>query len=157
MSLINVTLLSQEHCLEPIQAELKYATSDNLVGRPLNGYHREATDIVLLTPKAGERLCQVQNYLVKTYRYGLIVYDAYRPRRAVLDLFNWAQQEHENEIEKARQKIHYPHIKKQQLFALGYVDADSNHCYGNTVDVFLVDLATQQVLDMGVCYDYMDE
>jgi len=80
MNLIDVIELSKKICEAPIQAELAYATPRNLVGRPLNGYHTNALDICLLTPKAAEALCHVQNEITKHHQMGLFVYDTYRPR-----------------------------------------------------------------------------
>jgi D-alanyl-D-alanine dipeptidase len=157
MNLMDVIELSKKKCVLPIQAKLAYATSHNLVGRPLNGYHVDALDICLLTPKAANALCQVQNDLVKQYQMGLFIYDTYRPKRAVLDLMRWAKTPAASDNELHRKKLHYPHLEKNQLFNLGYIAEDSNHCYGNTVDLVLIDLQTQQLLDMGAIFDYMDQ
>lgn len=154
--LVDVVALSKTHCQNPIQCELVYATKENIVGRVIDGYHREAMDFCLLTPKAAKALCEVQNFLNKSYQLGLYVYDAYRPKRAVLDFLKWSQSPPENEYELQRKAIHYPHLEKNTLFDLGYFSDDSNHCYGNTVDLVLVDSKTNRVLEMGAVFDYMD-
>jgi D-alanyl-D-alanine dipeptidase len=155
MSLVNVVKLSLKYCQYPIQAKLKYATNRNFVGRPIDGY--KAIDVALMTSKAARKLCAVQNSLLKNYGYGLIVYDAYRPRRAIEDFIWWSKQPVSNLYELERKIKHYPNIEKYQLFDLGYVSKDSGHCYGNTVDLFLIDIKGNKKMDMGSRYDYMDE
>jgi len=157
MSLLDVVALSKVACEVSLRAELKYATTDNLVGRPLAGYDPRVTDVALLTPKAAAKLCEVQNYLVNKHNYGLIIYDAYRPKQAVLDLMNWAKQPIITSQDHHLKDKHFPRVGKDELFHLGYIAEDSNHCYGNTVDVFLWDLAANRVLDMGAVFDFMDE
>lgn len=41
------------------------------------------------------------------------------------------------------------------MFDRGYVAEDSQHCYGHTVDLVLIDRAGKE-LDHGACYDFMD-
>ncbi|MDX1901423.1 MAG: M15 family metallopeptidase [Gammaproteobacteria bacterium] len=156
MSLIDVVALSAEKCKYPIKAKLKYATKKNFVGRPISGYHEDAKDFALMTPSAAEQLCQVQQYLNETLGLGLYIYDSYRPKRAVQDFMFWSKQPPESEYELVRKEKHYPHIRKDQLFDLGYVAEDSGHCYGNTVDLVLIDIASGRKLPMGARYDYMD-
>lgn len=159
--LVDVVALSKIRCLAPIKGELKYATSENFVGRPLAGYSTDpnAREVCLLEQKTAEALCAVQNNLIRKYnnKYGLMIYDAYRPKRAVLDILHWSKQSPGSDYELLRKNLHYPHIEKKQLFELGYVREDSNHCYANTVDIVLVDPMSGKLYDFGACYDYMDE
>jgi D-alanyl-D-alanine dipeptidase len=156
MSLINVTKLSQALCEAPIKADLKYATSKNFVGRVIAGYDTSITDIAFMTPKAAHQLCLVQNKLIQQYAYGLLIFDAYRPKRAVMDFLHWSKQKPVSDYELERKEKHYPHIQKNQLFELGYLIEDSGHCYGNTVDLFLLDINTGKPLAMGARFDFMD-
>ncbi len=155
--LVDVVKLSASRCTTPIKAELRYATDKNFVGRVLNGYDPAVAHVALLTKKAATSLCDVQNDLIKNYGYGLLVYDAFRPKRAVQDILQWSQQQVANDYELMRKAKHYPNVDKTQLFELGYVAEDSGHCYGNTVDVVLIDIATGKELDMGARFDFMDE
>src|SRR5579883_153689 len=156
MNLIDTVALSKKICDQPIQCQLAYTTANNFLGRIVNGYHQDAFDICLLTPKAAHALCQVQNELIHNHELGLLVFDAYRPRRAVKDFMQWSKAPPASDFELQRKKLHYPHIEKNQLFDLGYVAEDSNHCYGNTVDLVLIDLQTKKILNMGDIFDYMD-
>lgn len=154
--LIDTIELSKKLCKHPIQIELAYATSNNLVGRILAGYHANATDICLLTPNAAQALCSVQNHLIETHRLGLFVYDAYRPKRAVQDFFQWASTLSNAPSEQIQKNKYFPNITKDQLFPLGYIAEDSNHCYGNTIDLVLIDLHSNTLLEMGAIFDFMD-
>lgn len=158
--LVDVIALSEKHCQRPIQAHLAYATPNNFVGRIVNGYTPDLTDLALMTKNAAEALCQVQNDLLKNHNLGLLIYDSYRPKRAVLDFVAWSTEPVKNDTsgqhELKMKEKHYPHIEKNQLFELQYVAEDSEHCYGHTVDLVLIDTHGKE-LDLGACFDYMDK
>jgi D-alanyl-D-alanine dipeptidase len=59
-------------------------------------------------------------------------------------------------FELQRKDVHYPNIEKAKMFELGYVAEDSQHCYGHTVDLVLIDENGTE-LDLGACFDFMDE
>lgn len=157
MELIDVVEFSKFYSINPIRAQLKYATKQNFVGRVIQGYQENAKNFALLAPRAAEQLCKVQNHLNKNYGYGLLIYDAYRPKQAVLDFLHWVSLPPVNTYELERKAKHYPAIEKNQLFALGYIAEDSEHCYGNTVDLVLFDLQTQLPLPLGTRFDFMGE
>lgn len=157
MPLVDVVSLSEGLCALPIRAKLKYATEKNFVGRPIDGYEKGVTNFALMTPKAARQLCLVQKHLIENYGYGLLIYDAYRPKRAVYDFLFWSRQVPAGEYELIRKEKHYPNIEKDQLFSLGYIAEDSGHCYGNTVDLVLINLVNGDKLPMGTRYDFMDE
>jgi D-alanyl-D-alanine dipeptidase len=58
-----------------IVIELRYASSNNIAGRPL--YPRGMT--ALVRPEVAQRLVTAQKFL-RRYNYGLKIWDAYRPR-----------------------------------------------------------------------------
>ena len=151
----DVIALSQQNCSRPISANLVYATPQNFVGKIIDGYTPNVTNLALMTTEAAKALCKVQNDLIKNYNLSLLIYDSYRPKRAVLNFVKWSVEPVTNEYELERKKIHYPHIEKNQLFDLHYVSADSQHCYGHTVDLVLIDEHGNE-LDHGACFDYMD-
>jgi zinc D-Ala-D-Ala dipeptidase len=155
---IDVTELSKQRCSESIRADLKYATSENFLGRPVAGYNTNARDLALVTKATASALCEVQSYLISKYRLGLLILDAYRPMRAVKDFNIWMNQPPTGDQELLRKKIHYPNIEKDQLAALGYVPSTvSRHSYGNVIDVVLFSLETNQELWMGSVFDYFDK
>ncbi|MDR3492726.1 MAG: M15 family metallopeptidase [Gammaproteobacteria bacterium] len=154
--LTDVTALSQTKCTRPILAKLAYATKDNFMGREANGYSAAASDFALMTKTAALALCKVQNQLLEEHELSLLIYDSYRPKRAVLDFISWTNDAPKNQHELAMKQKHYPHIRKNQLFELGYLSADSQHCYGHTVDLVLID-KNQTEIPLGACFDFMDE
>lgn len=155
--LVDVVALSLNKCSKPIKAKLKYATKKNFTGDVVEGYSSSAKDFALMSPIAAAKLCEVQNYLIKEYGYGLLIYDAYRPKRAVNYFLFWSKDDVKNANELERKKKHYPSIEKNELFDLGYVAEDSGHCYGNTVDLVLIDTNSNKKLPMGARFDFMDE
>jgi D-alanyl-D-alanine dipeptidase len=152
--MMDVGVLSSRLCEHPIRVQLAYATAENFIGRPIDGYTPGITDIALMTRDAAASLCQVQNELFQQ-RIGLCIYDSYRPKRAVADFVEWSKQPVSGKQETDRKAIHYPTLAKKALFELGYVSPESQHCYGNTVDLVLVNEQGEE-LDHGACYDFMD-
>lgn len=154
---IDVTQKSQSICQHPITSDLKYCTRDNFAGRIIDGYepHPIVQACALLSREAAKALIEAQHALNEA-GYSIVVHDSYRPRRAVLDFLEWSKLEELNELEEERKRIHYPNITKEQLFTKGYLDYDSSHCYGNTVDLMLLELESGEMADMGAPFDYMD-
>lgn len=130
-----------------IKQDIRYFGSNNFVGRPITGYKKP---VCLLTNDAANALAKVQAALNKQ-NLGLLVYDCYRPQMAVNDFILWSQ----NSDEKTK-SLFYPHIDKKDLFQLGYIARRSGHTRGSTVDLSIVDLVSNQVLDMGTSFDYLD-
>jgi D-alanyl-D-alanine dipeptidase len=128
--------------------DMRYAGSDNFVGRPIAGYE---APICLLTRQAATALTEVQHALAP-FGLGLKVFDCFRPRRAVADFVRWAQ----DPADQARKAEYYPRIDKSTLFVQGYIANRSGHSRGSTVDLTLIDLATGQDLDMGSGFDLFD-
>lgn len=157
--LCDVVALSRENCKRSIKANLVYAGKENFIGRPIDGYTPGVNDFALMTLNSALALCDVQNALIDRYNFGLLIFDSYRPKRAVLDFLEWSSAPlptgMEGEYELVRKAIHYPHIEKKQLFNLGYVALDSQHCYGHTVDLALIDELGNE-LTLGAPFDFMD-
>ncbi len=135
--------------IEDLDVDLKYAYDDNFLGRPVDGY---ILNKLMITVETAFALKKVQDEL-KTYALGLRVYDGYRPQRAVDDFVSWAKLEHDT-ITKSK---FYPDFKKSELFKYGYIALKSGHSRGSTVDLTIIDLETQEVLDMGSDYDFFGE
>jgi D-alanyl-D-alanine dipeptidase len=113
-----------------IAQDIRYAGSDNFVGRPLPGYG--ATECVLRRDVA-LALKQVQADLAAA-GLGLKVYDCYRPTRAVRAMAQWASDGRSG----AATKRFFPKLEKNRLFALGYIAARSAHSTGTAVDLTLI-------------------
>jgi D-alanyl-D-alanine dipeptidase len=79
----------------------------------------------------------VQRMLIEK-KLSLIVWDCYRPKRAVEDFFQWSKDPTHSEM-KAE---FYPRTDKEKLFALGYLAKRSAHSRGSTVDLGIVPTAS---------------
>src|SRR5689334_11523248 len=115
-----------------IVQDMRYATADNFTGHPLPGYN--AAECVLRR-EAAHALRNVQAELAKE-NLGLKVYDCYRPTRAVRAMAEWAHDGNDSELTRR----FYPSLHKRNLFALGYIAAQSRHSTGTTVDLTLIRL-----------------
>jgi D-alanyl-D-alanine dipeptidase len=113
-----------------IVQDIRYAGSHNFVGRPIKGYLAAAC---ILSDRAASALKTVQRMLAEK-KLSLIVWDCYRPKRAVDDFLQWSKDPTHSEM-KAE---FYPRTDKQKLFALGYLAIRSAHSRGSTVDLGLV-------------------
>jgi D-alanyl-D-alanine dipeptidase len=125
-----------------IVQDMRYATSDNFTGRPVPGYKaaqcwlREDAARALIAAQAEAR----------SQGFELILYDCYRPRRAVQAFIDWAKSP--DESMKAQ---YYPHEEKRALFARGYIAEKSSHSTGLAVDLGVLGW------DFGTPFDYFDE
>ena len=84
--------------------------------------------------------------------FGLLLWDGYRPQRAVDCFLRWSEQPEDGRT-KPR---HYPNIDRAEMFERGYVAARSGHSRGSTVDLTLYHLATGELAAMGGGHDLMD-
>jgi D-alanyl-D-alanine dipeptidase len=116
-----------------IVEDIRYAGYHNFVGRPINGYRAAEC---ILSDRAANALKAVQGMLAEK-KLSLIVWDCYRPKRAVDDFLQWSKDPTHAEM-KAE---FYPRTDKQRLFALGYLATRSAHSRGSTVDLGLVPIS----------------
>src|SRR5712692_2575509 len=97
-----------------IVIDLRYATSHNVTGRALYPPEMPA----LIRPSVAQQLLGAQNYLHQ-FRYGLKIWDAYRPKEAQLLLWRLAH--------------------KEDYVANPETGFGSTHSWGVSVDATLVD------------------
>ena len=155
-----------------IPEDIRYAGSNNFMGRPLHGYG--AAECVVKR-EVGLALQRVERELSRQ-NLSLKMLDCYRPARAVADMVAWSA----NGKETAAEHRYNPAFRKQDLFRLGYIATHSQHSTGAAVDLTLVDLkadnsasfdpnkayadctapaaarAPEASLDMGTGYDCSD-
>ncbi len=129
-----------------ISWDAKYATRDNLTGSPLDGYN---VNRVVGSLELAEALNAAKDYF-SALGYGLHLFDAYRPCRAVRSFAEWAKRP-----EDGLTRHHYPNLDKSELFALGYIAERSGHSRGSSVDLTLT--RGGESVDMGGFFDLMDE
>lgn len=133
--------------IEPsIQVELRYLSSNNFIGKPINGYK---SNCLITTKEAAKQLQIIQQKLLKE-NLSLKIFDSYRPQQAVDHFVKWAKVLNDTLMKQE----YYPKVRKSQLFNLGFIASKSGHTRGSTVDLTIVNLKTNKELDMGSSYDF---
>ncbi|MET9554878.1 D-Ala-D-Ala dipeptidase VanX [Streptomyces sp. NPDC006645] len=131
-----------------IRWDAKYATWDNFTGKPVDGYLANrivgTTALCAALARAGEE--------AESRGFGLLLWDGYRPQRAVDRFLHWSRQPEDGRTKRR----HYPNIDRAEMFDKGYVAARSGHSRGGTVDLTLYHLATGELAPMGGGHDLMD-
>src|SRR5215831_3682589 len=118
--------------LEPtIRLDIRYATANNFVGRPLYAEAR-----AFLQRPAAEALVRAHHALQRE-GYGLLVFDGYRP---------WSVTKQFWDLTPADKKVFVADPQK-----------GSKHNRGCAVDLTLYDLKTGKEIDMGGAYDEMSD
>lgn len=130
-----------------VRVDLKYSGNDNFVGRPIAGYAGHRAVLRKDTAQAVKKAAA----LAAKQGLGLLIWDAYRPSRAMLDFRRWSRTD--DERMKAR---FYPNISKQGIYDGKYIGDISEHSWGIAVDITLVDLRTGREVDMGGHHDLLD-
>jgi D-alanyl-D-alanine dipeptidase len=128
--------------------DIRYATSNNFMGRPIAGYG--AAECVVKR-EVGRRLKAVQQELARQ-SLSLKMFDCYRPARAVADMVAWSR----NGKETAAERRYNPAFSKADLFRLGYIATHSGHSSGAAVDLTLVDLTADNSRKFDPARDYAD-
>ncbi len=131
-----------------IRWDAKYATWDNFTGKPVDGY---LANRIVGTRALCAALAEAREK-ARSFGFGLLLWDGYRPQRAVDCFVRWSQQPEDGRT-KPR---HYPNIDRSEMFDRGYVAARSGHSRGSTVDLTLYHLATGELAAMGGDHDLMD-
>lgn len=141
-----------------IRQNIRYAGSDNFLGRPAKGY--EAPTCILTRP-AAEALAKVQASVADD-GLTLVVFDCYRPASAVDDFVAWTK------APGSPDPRWYPNVKRTELIAEGYIGEKSSHSRGSTVDLAIAPFigpaapdpacgaAGTGMLDFGTGFDCFD-
>jgi D-alanyl-D-alanine dipeptidase len=134
-----------------VALDLRYAGPDNFVGAPIDGYEEP---VCLLTGPAARALARVDADL-RAEGLALVVFDCYRPQRAVDHFARWAS----DPADTATRAEYYPDVPKAELFERGYIARRSSHSRGSTVDVGLAGAGPDgalRALDLGTPFDFFD-
>ncbi|WP_018683333.1 D-Ala-D-Ala dipeptidase VanX [Actinokineospora enzanensis] len=131
-----------------IRWDAKYATWDNFTGKPVDGY---VVNRIVGTKALCAALALAQEKAA-ALGFGLLLWDGYRPQRAVDCFMRWAELP-EDGRKKAR---HYPNIDRPDMFEQGYVATKSGHSRGSTVDLTIYHLDSGELAAMGGDHDVMD-
>lgn len=124
-----------------IKQDMRYAGAQNFTGRPVPGY---AVPQCWLRAEAAQALAEAET---EAHRSGfdLVVYDCYRPIRAVSAFVAWSRSPDE-----ATKRDYYPNVEKRKLFPQGYIALKSGHSTGLAVDLGVVGWG------FGAPFDYFD-
>ena len=131
-----------------VRWDAKYATWDNFTGKPVDGY---VANRIVGTMALCAALESAQEKAA-TLGFGLLLWDGYRPQRAVDCFLRWSRQSDDSRTKRR----YYPNIDRVEIFEKGYVAARSGHSRGSTVDLTFYDLATGELAPMGGGHDLMD-
>ena len=132
-----------------IVQEIRYYSTYNFIGERIDGYEEPCA---LLTKEAARALKAVAGEMI-VQGYRLKVYDAYRPACAVKHFVLWGIEDQDIRMKP----YFYPELEKQELFAKGYIAAQSGHSRGSAIDLTLLDMRTGKELDMGSPFDLFSE
>lgn len=135
-----------DEIIPDLDVELRYFSSHNFVGDTIIGYHKNRLITTLATANA---LKKVQDEL-QSENLCLLIYDGYRPQRAVNHFIAWAK-DLPDTLMKAS---FYPKVNKRNLFQEGYIASRSGHSRGSTLDLTIIDGNTNEPLDMGSPFDF---
>lgn len=131
--------------IRDLNVELRYYTTNNFVGKRIDGYRSNA---LILSKEAAIALKGVQEDLQQE-NLSLKVYDGYRPQRAVNHFILWAR----DLTDTINKQIFYPFVDKKKLFKEQYIASRSGHSRGSTLDLTIIDNSGKP-LDMGSPYDF---
>lgn len=131
---------------ESIQQELRYFSSNNFIGKKIDGYKKNT---VIISNAAAKALKKVQAELMQM-GLSLKVYDAYRPQQSVDHFVRWAKKLNDTLMKQS----FYPTVRKSDLFKLGFIASKSGHTRGSSVDLSIVEIKTNKEIDMGSSYDF---
>ena len=141
-----------------IRQDIRYAGSANFLGRPAKGYDAPAC---ILTRQAADALSKVQKALAPQ-NLTLVVFDCYRPDRAVKDFAAWVRRS------KSKDALWHPNVRRSDLIKQGYIASRSGHSRGSTVDLAIASASpgpssnpvcgakNAGTLDFGTGFDCLD-
>lgn len=115
-----------------IVQDIRYYGRYNFLGRKVKGYETRAC---ILTRAAAIALHNVQDRLLQR-NLSLVVYDCYRPMRAIEDITAWARAGGD----RLMKGEFYPTVEKSTLFGGRVLTRHSSHARGSSVDVAIVPL-----------------
>lgn len=128
-----------------IREDIRYAGNHNFIGRPVDGY---AAACSVCTAQCAAALKKAADTFAAD-GFTLLIYDAYRPQRAVDHFVRWSL-----DLEDiAAKEEFYPTLDKSDLFDKGYIARRSGHSRGSTIDLTLMD-REGNLLDVGGEFDW---
>ncbi|CAF0775868.1 unnamed protein product [Brachionus calyciflorus] len=155
-----------------IITNLRYLTKENFMNQKVIGYEANR---VILTKQSAIALNEAWKEF-NSRGFNIVIYDAFRPTRAVQNFVSWAEDKNANQINKPS---YFPYIDHDKTFDEGYIANRSGHSRGSTIDLTIInsDKSLQNVvrinrtlsdgrqilflddntLDMGSSFDLFDK
>ncbi len=127
--------------------DIRYYSPNNFTGHKINGYKAPRA---YMTMKALAALAKAAEDL-RAQGYRLLIWDAYRPQKAVDDFVAWI-----NDPNNPGDKTFYPTLEKSNLLEGNYIMAKSGHTRGSTVDLTIIK-KDGGFVDMGGTFDLFSE
>ena len=140
--------VSVSEVIPDVLLDVRYYSTYNFVGERVDGYE---APVVLLTKEAAAALSLV-NADMRRKGLRLVLYDGYRPQRAVDHFVRWAES-----ADDSMRAAFYPDVEKRALFERGFIARRSGHSRGSTIDLTLLDEKGGTPLDMGGPFDFFGE
>jgi len=134
-----------DEVINDVDIDIRYSNDNNFIGKKINGYNQS---VAIGTKQLALALQEIQNDL-KHFGYGVKIFDAYRPQKAVNHFSRWSTND-----DVLMKDLFYPNIEKRDLFKKGYIASRSGHSRGSTIDLTIINLKTKEELDMGTSYDF---
>ncbi len=116
-----------------ISLDIRYGTNNNFMQRPISGYGAKGAWFL----SAGANRLHTLALELEKQGLGLLIWDAYRPRRATLEMARWAEENN-----------------KIWLLEEGYLVYRSRHNAGGAIDLNFYHLQTGEALNMGTEWDH---
>lgn len=135
-----------QEIIPDVMQDIRYAGTHNFVGEVIDGYE---APLAIMTEKAALRLKDAADEF-REMGYRILIYDAYRPQRAVKHFLRWSKDECDVRM---REEFYPEYSNKSLLVEQGYIARNSSHTRGSALDITLVN-AQGVPLDMGTCFDY---
>lgn len=146
-------LVDVQSLVPDLQVDMRYYGTNNFVGARIDGYH--ANKCLLQAPVA-TALVEVERSL-RAESKRLVIFDCYRPKRAVAHFMRWAR----DLGDQATKAAYYPNLDKAVLVP-DYIAEQSGHSRADTVDLAMLqcravnDIDTCTMLDFGTPFDFFD-
>lgn len=127
--------------------DIRYYSANNFTGNKIRGYKAPKA---YMTKEALTALSKAADDL-RTQGYRLLIWDAYRPQKAVNNFVEWI-----NNPADAGDKTFYPDLQKSNLIEGNYIMEKSGHTRGSTVDLTIIK-KDGGFVDMGGTFDLFSE
>lgn len=127
--------------------DLRYYSPYNFTGHKIRGYN---APVAYMTKEALQALAVAAADL-RARGYRILVWDSYRPQKAVDDFVEWI-----NDPNDPGNKSFYPTLKKSDLIVGDYIMPKSGHTRGSTIDLTIIK-QDGSFVDMGGTFDLFSE